>query len=101
MDITTLAPYLAGPGAGLLVCFLVGSGLYKFATNKIMPLIEGTVNRHLQQIDSMNERHSTEHQAILNRCQSDKGEILGAIYELREDIRSSSSGVPNGRATHL
>ena len=79
MDITALAPYLAGPGAGLLVCLLVGAGLYKFATTKIMPLVEGTVNRHLQQIDEMNERHSTEHKAILE-----------AVSDLRETIYQSS-----------
>ena len=66
MNIETLAPYLAGPGAGLLVCLLVGMGVYKFMASKVMPLLEGTVARHLQQIDSVSERHGAEHQAILD-----------------------------------
>jgi hypothetical protein len=65
MSIESVAPYLAGPGAGLLVCLLVGAGIYKLVATKIVPLIEGAVNRHLKQIDDMAERHAAEHTAIL------------------------------------
>jgi hypothetical protein len=65
MSIEALAPYLAGPGAGLLVCLLVGAGLYKLVVSKVLPLIEGAVSRHLKQIDDMSERHHIEHTAIL------------------------------------
>lgn len=68
-SLETLAPYLAGPGAGLLVCLLVGLGMFKFFNSSIMPLIEGTVTRHLAQIDEMNERHSKEHEKIMTVCQ--------------------------------
>ena len=75
MDITALMPYLVGPGAGLLVCLLVGAGLYKLVSTKLLPLVESTVARHLQQIDDMAERHASEHRAILD-----------AIRELREFV---------------
>ena len=52
MDITALAPYLAGPGAGLLVCVLVGFGLYKFASTKIMPLATEAAQRHFAYMDA-------------------------------------------------
>jgi hypothetical protein len=39
-SLATVAPYLAGPGAGLLVCVLVGLGGYKLTSDKILPLVE-------------------------------------------------------------
>jgi hypothetical protein len=77
MDVQALAPYLAGPGAGLLICVLVGYGAYRIISSKIMPLVENFVNRHLAQIDAMqakwdaaDERRSQEHRDILDTCRS-------------------------------
>ncbi len=39
MSIEALAPYLAGPGAGLLVCLLVGAGSYTLIVSKVLPLL--------------------------------------------------------------
>ena len=69
MTLEGIAPYLAGPGAGLLVCILVGMGVYKLLVSKVLPLIEGAVNRHLSQVDRMIERHSEEHSAIVKAIQ--------------------------------
>lgn len=65
MAVETLAPYLVGPGAGLAVCILVGLGVYKLLVAKVFPLVEGAVNRHLDQIDRIVEQHSAEHEAII------------------------------------
>ena len=70
MTIETIAPYLAGPGAGLLICVLVGLGTYKLLVAKVLPLVEGAVNRHLDQVDRMVEKHSEEHRQIIESLNS-------------------------------
>lgn len=72
MTIEAIAPYLAGPGAGLLICVLVGLGTYKLLVAKVLPLVEGAVNRHLDQVDRMVEKHSEEHAAIIKALQDIK-----------------------------
>ncbi len=69
MNLESILPYLAGPGAGLLICVLIFLGSYKLLVTKVLPLFEGFINRHLQQVDDMNKRHSKEHEAILKRCE--------------------------------
>jgi hypothetical protein len=88
MELSTLAPYLAGPGSAVLVCILIGWGGYKLMSDKILPLLETAVSRHLDQIDRMMETHSTEHRAILTACET-------ITDELRRD-RAPAPRVANG-----
>ena len=88
MSLETLAPYLAGPGAGLLICILVGLGLYKFAVGKIFPLIEGAINRHLSQVDEMNKRHEDQHNKIIARCEQ-------GFEKVNTDLTKIQSSVDN------
>lgn len=82
VSIETLLPYLAGPGAGLLVCLLVGAGVYRLVVLKLLPLVESTVARHLQQIDAM----ATRHNEWSARCALEHAAILEAVRELREYV---------------
>ena len=52
-DLTSLAPYLAGPGAAVLVLMAVLAGLYKLAVSYAVPLVASLGKRHLDQIDVM------------------------------------------------
>jgi hypothetical protein len=65
MTLEALAPYLAGPGAGLIICLLVGLGVYKLLRDMIVPMVQQAINRHLDQVDSMMQQHSTEHERII------------------------------------
>ena len=92
MNLETLAPYLAGPGAGLLICVLVGVGTYKFMASNVMPLVQNFVDRHLQQIDDMQARwdasdakRESQHERIITLCTEIKTEV-------------TSPGIANGRA---
>ena len=92
MNLETLAPYLAGPGAGLLICVLVGFGTYKFMASNVMPLVQNFVDRHLQQIDDMQARwdasdakRESQHERIITLCTEIKTEV-------------TSPGIANGRA---
>jgi len=50
---TTLAPYLAGPGAATLVLLLVGAACYKLVVSHLIPMISKALDRHLAQIDTL------------------------------------------------
>lgn len=65
MTLEALAPYLAGPGAGLIICLLVGLGVYKLLRDMIVPMVQQAIKRHLDQVDSMMQQHSTEHERII------------------------------------
>lgn len=53
VDPTSLAPYLAGPGAAVIVLVLVLWGLYTLAVKHFIPLGAKLGDRHLAQIDAM------------------------------------------------
>ena len=57
MTIEGLAPYLAGPGAAVLVLLLVGAGVYRLAVQYLVPLLQGAVDRHLGELERANARH--------------------------------------------
>jgi hypothetical protein len=65
MTLEAIAPYLAGPGAGLIICLLVGLGVYKLLRDMIVPMVQQAINRHLDQVDAMMQQHSTEHTKII------------------------------------
>jgi hypothetical protein len=65
MTVEAIAPYLAGPGAGLIICILVGLGVYKLLRDLIVPMVQKAIDRHLEQVDSMMEQHSREHAKIM------------------------------------
>jgi len=48
-----LAPYLAGPGAAVIVLMGVLVGLYKLIVSHGLPLVTAIGKRHLDQIDQM------------------------------------------------
>jgi len=61
-----LLPYIAGPGGAIVVCVLVGWAVYRLLVHFAVPLMRGAVDRHLAQVDEMNQRHSDEHRQIID-----------------------------------
>lgn len=53
VDPTSIAPYLAGPGAAVIVLMVVLYGLYALVVKHVMPLASRLGDRHLAQIDKM------------------------------------------------
>lgn len=62
--VTSLAPYLAGPGAAVIVLVLVLWGLYSLAVKHFVPLASALGKRHLDQIDSLIANQKAESTAI-------------------------------------
>jgi hypothetical protein len=60
----TLAPYLAGPGAAVLVLMLVLVGLYIIVVKHLVPLVGAMGKRHLDQIDALIANQRAESSAI-------------------------------------
>ena len=63
-DLTALAPYLAGPGAAVVVLVLVLWGLYTLVVRHFMPLAAALGKRHLDQIDALISNQKVESTAI-------------------------------------
>ena len=61
---TSLAPYLAGPGAAVIVLVLVLWGLYSLSVKHFMPLAAALGKRHLDQIDALISNQKAESIAI-------------------------------------
>ena len=61
---TSLAPYLAGPGAAVIVLVLVLWALYSLVVKHAVPLVAALGKRHLDQIDSMLSNQKAESTAI-------------------------------------
>tara|TARA_R110000796_G_scaffold145845_3_gene262464 strand:- start:7736 stop:7981 length:246 start_codon:yes stop_codon:yes gene_type:complete len=77
MSLETLIPYIAGPGGAIVVCVLVGWAVYRLLVYFFVPMLQGSIDRHLAQVDEMNSRHSDEHRQIIDalnngaRCKYD------------------------------
>ena len=66
MTLDQVIPYIAGPGGAIVVCVLVGWAVYRLLVHFAVPLMQGAVDRHLAQVDEMNQRHSDEHRQIID-----------------------------------
>lgn len=59
-----LAPYLAGPGAAVVVLMAVLAGLYKLTVNYLIPLAQKALDAHLTRIDALITVQREESKAI-------------------------------------
>ena len=66
MEVETLAPYLAGPGAAVIICVLVGYVAYHILMKVFLPLFKASIERHFAQIDAMMSRHDEAHAKIMD-----------------------------------
>jgi hypothetical protein len=57
MNVEAVAPYLAGPGAAVIVLLLVGAGVYRLIVNYGVPLLEGAIDRHMAELERASRRH--------------------------------------------
>lgn len=65
-SVDALAPYLAGPGAAVLVLLLVLGCLYQVTVKHLIPLMSRAIDRHLAQIDKLVETQREESKGILH-----------------------------------
>lgn len=63
-------PYLAGPGAAVIVLVLVLYGLYVLVVRHGMPLVAALGRRHLDQIDAMISAQREEGRIIARALQT-------------------------------
>ena len=66
----SLAPYLAGPGAAVMVLMAVLYGLYRLVIFHAMPLVQALGKRHLDQIDVMIATQREEGKAVAKALQT-------------------------------
>jgi hypothetical protein len=87
MSVETLAPYLAGPGAAVIICVLVGYVAYHILMKVFLPLFKASIERHFNQIDAMMSRHDEAH-----------AKIIEGLTALEQKIASSPCKYVNGAA---
>jgi hypothetical protein len=87
MEVETLAPYLAGPGAAVIICVLVGYVAYHILMKVFLPLFKASIERHFAQIDAMMSRHDEAH-----------AKIMEGLTTLQEKIVASQCRYVNGAA---
>ncbi len=68
--VSALAPYLAGPGAAVIVLLVVLGGLYHLTVRYLLPLAQRGLDGHLAKIDAMIEAQANESKAITTTLQS-------------------------------
>ena len=90
VDPTSLMPYLAGPGAAVVVLMAVLWGLYKLAVVHAVPLVAALGKRHLDQIDSLIANQRAESNAITKTLTS----IDRRLARL-EGLTDSGAIIPN------
>ena len=64
MEWTELIPVLTGSGGSVLVMLLLASAAYKFLEKHLIPMLQAAVTRHLDQIDSLLEKHDRTVKAV-------------------------------------
>lgn len=70
MDVEGIMPYLAGPGAAVIVLMAVLYGLYRLVVTHAVPLASTLGKRHLDQIDSLIANQRAESVAITKTLSS-------------------------------
>ena len=70
LDPASMAPYLAGPGAAVVVLLLVGGAAYRLAVQLLLPMMAKAIDRHMNQIDELIKVQKTESKAITNTLAS-------------------------------
>ncbi len=65
VDPSSLMPYLAGPGAAVVVLVLVLWALYSLVVKHLIPLGSKSIDRHLAQIDRLIETQRDESKGVL------------------------------------
>ena len=60
-----LVPQVTGPASALVVCLLIGLGVYKLLRDFVVPMMKRAIDRHLDQVDEIIKKHSAEHERIM------------------------------------
>lgn len=76
MTLEGIAPFLAGPGAAVIVLLAVFGALYRLTINYGIPLVQGTVDRHMTELERANQRHADSVKAHLAHIKE-----MGGRYE--------------------
>lgn len=86
MSFEALIPYLAGPGGAIVICCLVGWGVYRLMVFYFVPLLQAAIDRHLAQVDAMDARHSKEHDRIMARCDAGFDRVDSGLVDIQKKV---------------
>ena len=90
MNVEALAPFLAGPGAAVIVLLCVFAALYRLAVAYLIPLASAGLDRHLQQFDDLNVRMEDQQ----TKRAEEHGRILSISDAILSEVQRPCPGAP-------
>ena len=91
MDLTALGPLIAGPASAVFVMLVVLFGIWKFAVDRLLPILSAALDRHLNALDELVKTNQADHKAMLESLQ-------GIEVKLEQNISRAHELRVNGRA---
>ena len=102
-----LAPYLAGPGAAVLVLVGVVLAVYRLVVQYLMPAAKAVVDRHMSELEKANARHEEavakhmshigemgqRYDRLANMHAEQHANILQAVASMHTDIGDRSERI--------
>ena len=75
----SIAPFLAGPAAAVMIMLLVLAALYQLTTKQLIPLLSAAGTRHLNALDELVKTNREDHQAIIVALKGLEGTLERAV----------------------
>ena len=91
MDLTALGPFIAGPASAVFVMLVVLFGIWKFAVDRLLPILSAALERHLNALDELVKTNQADHKAMLESLQGIEAKLehsANAVKELRINGRA-------------
>ena len=83
----SVAPFLAGPAAAVVIMLLVLAALYQVTTKQLFPLLSAAATRHLDALDELVKTNQADHQAIIVALKGLEGTLERAVERTDERRR--------------
>ena len=91
MDLTSLGPLIAGPASAVFVMLVVLFGIWKFAVDRLLPILSAALDRHLNALDELVKTNQADHKAMLESLQGIEAKLehsANVVQELRINGRA-------------
>jgi len=86
-----LVPQITGPASALVVCLLIGLGVYKLLRDFVVPMMQRAIDRHLDQVDEIIKKHSEEHLRIMSGLEAIEARLRDGVCETDCEFRKEAS----------
>ena len=86
-----------GPFGALVVLCVVIYGIYSVGTKHLLPIVQGAVDRHLDQVDRMLEEHREDREIFKSTIEK----IVDRLDKVEDDVAYIKGRIDNERQKEL